>query len=84
MDLHHNMEFRLSGNFLPNISNSDRLKILEIFDESVVIQMNNSKRRGVFPKDSFEYWIKRKSLIAIQEEEKKTSWLSKKTKEGPE
>lgn len=73
MDLHHNMEFKLSGNFLPNISNSDRLKILEVYDESVVIQMNNSKRRGVFPKDSFQYWIKRKSLIAIHEEEKKTS-----------
>ncbi|WP_175638752.1 hypothetical protein [Metabacillus schmidteae] len=73
MDLHHNMEFKLSGNFLPNISNSDRLKILEISDESVVIQMNNSKRRGVFPKDSFQYWIKRKSLIAVHEDEKKTS-----------
>ncbi|MBU7591781.1 hypothetical protein AB3Z07_08545 [Metabacillus halosaccharovorans] len=73
MDLHHNMEFKLSGNFLPNISNSDKLKIVEISDKSIVIQMNNSKRRGVFPKDSFHYWINRKSLIAIQEDEKKTS-----------
>ncbi len=73
MDLHHNMEFKLSGTFIPNISNSDSLKIIEISDGSVVIQMNKSKRRGVFPLESFQYWIKRKSLIAIHEEEKKTS-----------
>jgi len=72
MDLHNNMEFELSGNFIPNISNSDRLKIIEISSDSVVIQMNNSKRRGIFPLDSFQYWIKRRSLIFI-EQEKKTS-----------
>jgi len=66
------MEFELSGNFIPNISNSDRLKIIEISSDSVVIQMNNSKRRGIFPLDSFQYWIKRRSLIFI-EQEKKTS-----------
>ncbi|MFD2213251.1 hypothetical protein [Metabacillus endolithicus] len=72
MDLHNNMEFELSGNFIPNISNSDRLKIIEISSDSVVIQMNNSKRRGIFPLDSFQYWIKRRSLIFIGQE-KKTS-----------
>jgi hypothetical protein len=73
MDLYNNMEFELKGSFIPNISNSDKLKIVEITDGSVMIQMNNSKRRGVFPLDSFHYWIKRNSLIHINEHEKKTS-----------
>ncbi|UGB32287.1 hypothetical protein [Metabacillus sp. B2-18] len=72
MDLHINMEFELRGNFIPNISNSERLRIIDISNDSVVIQMNNSKRRGIFPLDSFHYWVKRKSLIFI-EQEKKTS-----------
>ncbi|MDQ0229431.1 hypothetical protein [Metabacillus malikii] len=73
MELRSNMEFELRGSFIPNISNSNRLKILEITDQSIVIQMNNSKRRGVFPLDSFEYWIKRNSLIQIDHSEKRTS-----------
>lgn len=73
MDLYNNMEFELSGNFIPNISNSDKLKIIEVTNGSVVIQMNNSKRRGIFPLDSFQYWVKRRSLILINDEEKKTS-----------
>ncbi|OAS86756.1 MULTISPECIES: hypothetical protein [Metabacillus] len=73
MDLYNNMEFELKGSFIPNISNSNKLKILEVTEGSVVIQMNNSKRRGIFPLDSFQYWIKRNSLIHIGENEKKTS-----------
>ncbi|MGM7720030.1 hypothetical protein [uncultured Metabacillus sp.] len=73
MELHDNMEFKLKGSFIPNISNSDKLKILEVTGRSVVIQMNNSKRRGVFPLDSFQYWIKRNSLIHIDGSEKRTS-----------
>ncbi|MGM0873265.1 MAG: hypothetical protein ACQEWV_00435 [Bacillota bacterium] len=73
MNLYNNMEFEMKGSFIPNISNSDTLRILEVTEGSVVIQMNNSKRRGVFPLDSFQYWIKRNSLIHINEHEKKTS-----------
>ncbi|MDQ0223720.1 hypothetical protein [Metabacillus niabensis] len=73
MKLSNNMEFELRGSFIPNISNSNRLKIIEVNDNSIVIQMNNSKRRGVFPIDSFQYWIKRNSLIQIDHEEKRTS-----------
>ncbi len=73
MKLSNNMEFELRGSFIPNISNSDRLKIIEVNENSIVIQMNNSKRRGVFPVDSFQYWIKRNSLIQIDYEEKRTS-----------
>ena len=73
MNLSNNMEFVMKGSFIPNISNSDKLKIIEITEGgSVVIQMNKSKRRGVFPLDSFQYWVKRNSLVQI-EKEKKTS-----------
>jgi hypothetical protein len=67
------MEFEMKGSFIPNISNSDKLKILEVTEGSVVIQMNNSKHRGVFPLDSFQYWIKRNSLIHIDNQQQKTS-----------
>lgn len=71
MDLYNNMEFEMKGSFIPNISNSNKLKIIEVNEGSVIIQMNNSKRRGVFPKDSFQYWIKRNSLTHINDHEQK-------------
>jgi hypothetical protein len=65
MDLYNNMEFEVQGSFMPNISNSDTLKILEITHASAVIQMNNSNYRGVFPLESLQYWIKKGSLKHI-------------------
>lgn len=73
MNLYNNMEFEMKSSFIPNISNSDTLKILEVTDGSVVIQMHNSNCRGVFPTESFQYWIKKGSLVFIQEHEQKTS-----------
>jgi hypothetical protein len=73
MELYSNMEFEMKNSFIPNISKSDTLKILEVTKESVVIQMHNSNCRGVFPLDNFQYWIKRSSLIHIIENEEKTS-----------
>ncbi|HLO12437.1 MAG TPA: hypothetical protein VK190_09500 [Pseudoneobacillus sp.] len=73
MDLYNNMEFEMKKSFIPNISKSDTLKILEITPGSIVVQMHNSNCRGVFPVDSFKYWIKNSSLIHITETEQKTS-----------
>jgi hypothetical protein len=73
MELYSNMEFEMKNSFIPNISKSDTLKILEVTKDSVVIQMHNSNCRGVFPLDNFQYWIKRSSLIHIIENEEKTS-----------
>jgi hypothetical protein len=73
MELYNNMEFEMKSSFLPNISKSDTLKILEVTPGSVVVQMHNSNCRGVFPLDNFQYWIKRNSLIFVNENDEKTS-----------
>lgn len=73
MDLHSDMEFEMKGSFIPNISKSDKLRILEVTPGSVIVQMKNSTCRGVFPVDNFQYWIKRSSLVHITEQEQKTS-----------
>jgi hypothetical protein len=73
MNLYNNMEFEMKSSFLPNISKSDTLKIVEVNKDNVVIQMQDSNCRGVFPLDSFQYWIKKSSLIHINDQEEKTS-----------
>nr|WP_239094204.1 hypothetical protein [Bacillus sp. B15-48] len=68
------MEFEIKNGFMPNLSRSDSLKILEINPNSVVIQMNKSARRGIFPTENFQYWIKRGLLIKMDEQpQKRTS-----------
>lgn len=69
MNLQSNMEFEIKSNFMPNLNNSSKLKILEVSSNSVVIQMQNSKSRGVFPIDSFQYWIRKNSLVHITEQD---------------
>jgi len=59
--------------FTPNLSKSHSLKVLDVTPSSVIIQMNNPDCRGVFPLASFQYWIKKGSLIHVSETEKKTS-----------
>ncbi|MDF2903506.1 MAG: hypothetical protein K0S25_1144 [Bacillus sp. (in: firmicutes)] len=73
MNLYNNMEFEIKSSFIPNLSNSDSLKIVEVTPGSVVVQMHNSNCRGVFPLDSFQYWIKKSSLIYINDQEERTS-----------
>ncbi len=73
MELERDMEFEVKSSFVPNISNADSLKIVEISKDSVIVQMNNSGCRGVFPVDNFQYWIKRSSLIYINESQEKSS-----------
>lgn len=73
MNLYNNMEFEMKSCFIPNISNSDKLKIVEVNDGSVSVQMHNSNCKGVFPLDSFQYWIKKNALIYINDHEEKTS-----------
>ncbi len=70
MDLMNNMSFEMTKSFIPNISKSDTLKIVELTRDGVVIQMENSSCRGVFPLDSFQYWIKKGSLIHLDEQQK--------------
>ncbi|WP_409304536.1 hypothetical protein [Peribacillus sp. SCS-155] len=67
MELHNDMEFEMTSSFIPNLSKSEKLKIIEQTKESVIIQMHDSNCRGVFPVSSFQYWIKKGSLIPLEE-----------------
>ncbi|MCM3575187.1 MULTISPECIES: hypothetical protein [Mesobacillus] len=67
MDYQNNMEFEIRHGFLPNMYNSDRLKVLEVSNSSVIIKMNNAENRSVFPVDNFDYWIKRGLLVNVNE-----------------
>lgn len=58
----------MTSSFTPNISKSDTLKIVQMTGDGVVVQMRDSNCRGVFPLDSFQYWIKKGSLIRMNEE----------------
>lgn len=70
MNLYNNMEFEMKSTFMPNISkNANTLRILKVTDGSVIIQMDNSNCRGVFPLDNFQYWIKKNSLVFIEDHE---------------
>lgn len=73
LDLTNNMEFEMKSCFTPNLNNSHTLTILDVTPSSVIIQMNTPDCRGVFPLDSFQYWIKKGSLVHINDIEKKTS-----------
>ena len=67
MEYQNNMEFEIRNGFLPNMYNSDKLKVLEVSNNSVIIKMNNSENRCVFPVDNFDYWIKRGLLVNVNE-----------------
>lgn len=67
MEYQNNMEFEIRHGFMPNMYNSDRLKVLEVSDSSVIIKMNNAENRGVFPVDHFDYWIKRGLLVNVND-----------------
>ncbi|NMD71133.1 hypothetical protein HHO41_12570 [Bacillus sp. DNRA2] len=69
LKLVNDMEFEITSSFVPNISKAEKLKIIEVTPESVVVQMHNSNCRGVFPMDNFQYWVKRSSLIHIIDED---------------
>ncbi|KAB2338054.1 hypothetical protein F7731_00275 [Cytobacillus depressus] len=73
MNLYNNMEFEMKSCFIPNLAKSESLRILEVTTGSVIVQMQNPDCRGVFPMDSFQYWIKRGSLVEKNEQQKKTS-----------
>ncbi len=73
MELDKNMQFEIKSGFMPNLSHSESLTILEVTPSSVVIQMNRSKGRGVFPSENLQYWIKKGLLVKMDDQHKKTS-----------
>jgi hypothetical protein len=73
LNLDKDMQFEIKSCFAPNLYRSQTLKILEVTPSSVVIQMDRSSGRGVFPAENFHYWIKRGSLIKLSDHHRRTS-----------
>jgi len=73
VNLDKNMQFEIKNGFMPNLSRSESLTILEVNPNSVIIQMDKSNGRGVFPVEHLEYWIKRGLLVQMDDHQKKTS-----------
>ncbi|MCM3177928.1 hypothetical protein ACUXCC_001932 [Cytobacillus horneckiae] len=73
ISLKKNMEFKIKDGFSPNICFSESLKIIDVTDGSIIIQMNKSNRRGVFPSDHFYYWLNKGALVEIKDHQKRIS-----------
>ena len=62
-----NKEYTMKKDFAPNINNSEKLKVIDATSSSIMIQMYNPDCKGVFPSESFQYWIKKGLLIPIED-----------------
>ncbi|MEK5102624.1 hypothetical protein MKX83_11635 [Cytobacillus sp. FSL M8-0252] len=73
MAIKKNMEFKIKDGFLPNLCLSKSLKVLDVSDSSIIIEMGSSQKRGVFPPENFNYWINKGILIAVKDHQKRIS-----------
>lgn len=73
MAIMKDMEFKIKDGFSPNLCFSKSLKVLDVSEESIIIEMSSSHRRGVFPADNFNYWINRGVLIQVKDHQKRIS-----------
>lgn len=67
MELKENMFFTITEKFIPNFSKAQTLRILNVNEKTVEIQMENAKARGAFPIEQFKGLIKNGSLILTRE-----------------
>jgi len=63
MEIHENMEFKLTQKFIPNFCNASSLKIVNVNDTTVRIEMENARSRGVFPRMQFMSLIRNGALV---------------------
>jgi hypothetical protein len=67
MELLQDMEFKVTQKFIPNFCNAKTLRILDIQETTVRIEMEDARSRGVFPKLQFLSLIKNGALVFIEE-----------------
>lgn len=63
MDLKENMEFDITKKFVPNFCKAKTLKILNVNQSTVCIEMEEARSRGVFPLQQFHSLINTGALI---------------------
>ena len=73
VEVHRDMQFEISEDFMANLSGSKRMTVLEVNEQSLVVQMDQSTKRSVFPQDCVRHWLKRELLLPVREEPKKSS-----------
>lgn len=68
MELRENMEFNITSKFIPNFCKAKTLKILNVNEYTIRIEMEEGRGKGVFPKDQFGALIRNGALIFKEEE----------------
>ncbi|WP_456279110.1 hypothetical protein [Bacillus sp. AK128] len=67
MELQENMIFSITEKFIPNFSKAQTLRIIQLNEKTVKIEMEQSKSRGAFPIHQFKGLIRDGSLILADE-----------------
>jgi flagellar assembly factor FliW len=67
LELQEKMIFNITEKFIPNFSKSQTLRIVELNEKTVRIEMVDAKSRGAFPIDHFKGLIKNGSLVLTTE-----------------
>ncbi|WP_246941661.1 hypothetical protein [Bacillus pinisoli] len=63
MELQEDMIFSITEKFIPNFSKAQTLRIIQLNEKTVKIEMDQAKARGAFPIDQFKGLIRDGSLI---------------------
>jgi hypothetical protein len=72
LELVTNMEFGITQKFVPNLCDAKTLKVVEINNSSVRIELE-SKQKGVFPISHFQYLIRHGALVLATEDGEETA-----------
>jgi hypothetical protein len=67
LELQENMIFSITEKFIPNFSKAQTLRILDLNDRTVKIEMDQARSRGAFPIDQFRGLVRDGSLILTKE-----------------
>jgi hypothetical protein len=67
LELQENMIFSITEKFIPNFSKAQTLRILDINDRTVKIEMGQARSRGAFPIDQFRGLVRNGSLVLAKE-----------------
>jgi hypothetical protein len=67
LELQENMIFNITEKFIPNFSKAQTLRIIQLNEKTVKIEMEGAKSRGAFPTDYFKGLVKNGALILTTE-----------------
>jgi hypothetical protein len=63
LELQENMIFSITEKFIPNFSKAQTLRIIQLNERTVKIEMDQAKSRGAFPIEQFKGLVRDGSLI---------------------